>query len=838
MNQDFDLNVELDIDDFEFDEYYPEEAWDAIAQAEGLSVSTDKVITDKFAAFVGQVSNDEFLSAIFGNTFTSANPLVCKKKGDPDLGGWFAKKWPCNTNAHDLNWYALPGLYKPDNLGRYRAKKELSVAVHAVMVDDVGTKVSSEHFATCPPSWAIETSPGNCQYGYILVQPITDLDVADKLKEKLIEAELCDSGATGGTARWMRLPVAINGRPKYGKPSPKCLLVQWRPELKYTVDQLYSAFGLQRVQVAPPNNTATTTVNRPPGQTQLSDDAASVIEALQAKGLYKSALGSGKHDIRCPWVNGHTDAADNGAAYFEPNQKYPTGGFKCHHSHGSLFHIRQLKEHLGLIDTTPATTINKQPQKLPPALRPVPALDPLDLPVAIRDAAIDLADRLQCPIDYLVVAMLSAAGAVIGNKVGIFPYANDESWDVYPALWGGIVGDPGSKKSPSLQAAHVPLRHLENLASQKYANDKQAFEMAMDQHDLALAAWNKNKGLGLKPTAPVAPKRERYIVHDSTYQALGVMLADNPRGILALADELSGLLQSLDTSGQEAARGFYLTGWSGTGGYSFDRIGRGSITLDRYCLSVFGGFQPDRIKAYVQLSQRGSSKNDGLLQRFQLLVWPDHLGNIKFVDRTPDQVAIDRYHKAVLSLPDLATSNIVGAKRLPNDSQLLHFDPDAQQLFNTWFLQNEKMLISGTIESARQSHFAKYRSLVPALALLFHLLDDMHAGPVCENCLAKAISFAKYLKKHADRIYASVSGHDHAAVRLLAERLLDGQLANGFTCRTLTLKGWSGLSTKEQAQTAIDALVEFGWLVETEIRAGGRPSLKYALHQDATNDLL
>jgi len=33
-------------------------------------------------------------------------------------------------------------------------------------------------------------------------------------------------------------------------------------------------------------------------------------------------------------------------------------------------------------------------------------------------------------------------------------------------------------------------------------------------------------------------------------------------------------------------------------------------------------------------------------------------------------------------------------------------------------------------------------------------------------------------------------------------------------------------------------LVEFGWLVETEIRSGGRPSLKYALHQDASNDLL
>ena len=100
------------------------------------------------------------------------------------------------------------------------------------------------------------------------------------------------------------------------------------------------------------------------------------------------------------------------------------------------------------------------------------------------------------------------------------------------------------------------------------------------------------------------------------------------------------------------------------------------------------------------------------------------------------------------------------------------------------------------------------------------------------------MAFADYLKKHADRIYASVSGHDHAAVRMLAERLLSGQLPDGFTCRTLTLKGWAGLATKEQAQAAIDALVEYNWLIETEIRSGGRPTVKYALNPQASTTLL
>ena len=821
MSQDFDLNTELDTGDFDFDEYYPEEALDMLAEA---------------AAGVGPVSNDDFLTAIFGRTFTVAHPLVCKKPGDPDLGGWTANKWPCNTNVPAMNWYALPSLYRADDSGRYRAKKELAVSVHAVMVDDVGTKVSAEKFVNCPPSWAIETSPGNCQYGYIFSEPITELEVADNLKEQLIAAQLCDSGATGGAARWMRLPVAINGKPKYGKTSPKCHLVQWRPELKYSVEELRMRMGL-KTQKATSSNTPVTLQSSSSVAFPVSDDAQLVIEALKSKGIYKSALGSGKHDITCPWVHGHSDSADNGTAYFEPSLKYPTGGFKCHHSHGGLFHIRELKEFLEIGTEPIEAARHRQPQKLPSALRPVQALAPNDLPDAIRDAVIDLADRLQCPPDYLVVAMLTAAGAVVGNKVGIFPYANDESWEVYPALWGGIVGDPGSKKTPSLQHALKPLQHLDNLASQKYAQDVQAHKLATQQHEKAIAAWNKNKTGTLKPIPPVEPKRERYVVHDSTYQALGIILADNPRGILALADELSGLLQSLDTAGQEAARGFYLTGWSGTGGYSFDRVGRGSITLERYCLSVFGGFQPDRVKAYVQFTQRGSSKNDGLLQRFQLIVWPDSAGDFQLVDRTPNQAAINKYHQAVISQPTKTSQPILGARTLPNGSQLLHFSPSAQEIFNAWYVKNETMLAKGTLDSARQSHFAKYRSLVPALALLFHLLDG-HTGPVCEDCLTRALSFAKYLKSHANRIYASISGHDHAAVRLLAERLLDGQLPDGFTCRTLTLKGWSGLSTKDQASGAIDALVEYGWLIEEEIRSGGRPSVKYSLNPNASADLL
>jgi hypothetical protein len=339
------------------------------------------------------------------------------------------------------------------------------------------------------------------------------------------------------------------------------------------------------------------------------------------------------------------------------------------------------------------------------------------------------------------------------------------------------------------------------------------------------------------PTAPVEPKRPRLVVNDTTYQAMGVILEHNPAGVLVVGDELSGLLQSLDTAGQEAARGFWLSGWSGTQGYSFDRIGRATIILTRYCISVFGGFQPDRIKGYVKQAQSGSSGNDGLLQRFQLLVWPDPLGVIKLVDRLPDKAAMNRYNQAVLRLRNLSQSDLPSAGVNSHQSLLLHFSKDAQEIHDQWYLLNEEMISSGKLDASRQSHFAKYRSMVPALSLLFHLLDE-HPGPVCSDCFVKAARFSQVLKKHAERIYASAAGYDHAPARTLAEHLLKGDFPDGFTCRELVAKGWTGLGDTTRAQAAVDTLLDYGWLFSATVRGPHRTSVRFYLNPMATANLL
>ncbi len=465
-----------------------------------------------------------------------------------------------------------------------------------------------------------------------------------------------------------------------------------------------------------------------------------------------------------------------------------------------------------------------QPQPLPNSLRKVKALDVSCLPATVRGAVNDIAERLSCPVDYVATSLLVGAGAIVGNRVGILPKQYDDTWEVYPAFWGGIVGPPGSMKTPVQHETMKPLRHIEEQESIAYANALATYQAVKKQFEKDLAAFKAGK-LTTIPVEPQGPQKPRLIVNDTTYQALGEILAANPRGVLVHGDELSGLLHSLDTAGQEAARGFYLSGWGGTGSYNFDRIGRGSIGLTHYALSVFGGFQPDKIKHYVRMAQSGSSQNDGLLQRFQLLVWPDLSREFDLVDRAPDQVALAAMHTAMLKLRGSAK----GGQLNKHGSHLLHFDTEAQEVFNAWYVANENQLRKDGLAPAEQSHFAKYRSLVPGLALLFHLLEG-HEAAVCSKCLTGALNFALYLKSHAQRVYSAVHGADGASAHALVGRLIKSDLASGFTLRSVYTKGWRDLSDNNKVKQGLDQLVELGWLRERDVATGGRGRIEYDIN--------
>lgn len=295
------------------------------------------------------VSNAEFLTAIFHAIPEGARPGVVSFPGNPadvPSKAWFARPAGAATPPTGNNYFGLSSYYN-DEAGQFRRTKKTFAALHAVMLDDLGTKVDRERVAL-PLSWLIETSVGNYQAGYILADPINDASTADRFMTAIIAAGLCDPGANGPTARLARLPVAINGKTA---PAFECRLVEWSPDRRYSVQELVDGLGLELPEAGRPKKSRTRTER--PADTHddvyiAAPSANPVIKALREKGLYKLPLGNGKHDITCPWVSEHTDAHDGGTAYFEPDDGFPLGGFKCMHSHGDRLHIRDLLTHLGV----------------------------------------------------------------------------------------------------------------------------------------------------------------------------------------------------------------------------------------------------------------------------------------------------------------------------------------------------------------------------------------------------------------------------------------------------------------------------------------------------------
>ena len=312
-----------------------------------------------------QITNAEFIAAVFPNLPEAAFVAVCSKSGDPNdnARGWTARRFdPAASNlSPGTNNYVGCSTFYPRDDGSFKARKAKFAACHFLMFDDLGTKVSLGRLDGFELSWLIETSPGNHQGGIIFAEPITDGPMAVRLLKAVIDNELCDAGSSGPLSRWARLPVAINGKPKYvneaGVPF-QCRLLEWRPDIRYTPQEIVDRLQLEFAPADRPKRTAKPSASSGGARGGIGNAANNVltpkaaenpvVAVLKARSLYKKSLDSGKHDMTCPWVQEHTDALDRGAAYFEPDELYPVGGFCCLHSHREKYHIQELLEFLGV----------------------------------------------------------------------------------------------------------------------------------------------------------------------------------------------------------------------------------------------------------------------------------------------------------------------------------------------------------------------------------------------------------------------------------------------------------------------------------------------------------
>lgn len=305
------------------------------------------------------------------------------------------------------------------------------------------------------------------------------------------------------------------------------------------------------------------------------------------------------------------------------------------------------------------------------------------------------------------------------------------------------------------------------------------------------------------------------------------ILAANPAGVLVVRDELTGWLAQLDRTGREGERAFCLEAWNGDSSHDIDRIGRGSIRVPHCCMSLLGGIQPGRLRSYLADALKDGPSNDGLMQRFQVLVWPDEPATWTYIDRPPNAAAVAQAQAVYGRLTAMDAEA----------SKLYRFGADAQALFEAWMAALEPRIRGGELHPALVAHLSKYRSLMPSLALLFALADGEQATVSLAHA-QQAAAWCEYLESHATRVYACIVSPALRAAGELSRRLAGGWRAKEGFCsaRDVYNNGWSGLGTPEEARAALDVLEDAGWVRRLDIApnpTGGRPTEMYEINPNA-----
>jgi hypothetical protein len=317
------------------------------------------------------VNNATFLSTVFGEDKLRA--FVTGFKQDPSGDYDRAEKGKMwgggevrngggtkikNAVAKGLNTFVTISVFEVGDDGRARRTKDLHSKTYLVVADDIsagaepgpGSKWANNGILDLvyglKPSYILETSPGNTQWGWILSTGEERRWLIERIQDRMIELGLAkdakDPGMRGVT-RYVRLPEGFNTKSKYlnhDQCDPErgfpCTMLEWNPEVRYTAEEIASALDVDMSEPEEPaRQLALTHANINP-----EDDP--VLAALESEGMIKSALPGkrGGWDITCPWVDEHSGGVDDGTAYFaagyvdrSTGQQYERGGFACHHGH-------------------------------------------------------------------------------------------------------------------------------------------------------------------------------------------------------------------------------------------------------------------------------------------------------------------------------------------------------------------------------------------------------------------------------------------------------------------------------------------------------------------------
>ncbi len=405
------------------------------------------------------------------------------------------------------------------------------------------------------------------------------------------------------------------------------------------------------------------------------------------------------------------------------------------------FRAEAMRDYPGSVDGVDSVdSVDSVSRKLPSA-EPFP-VDAL--PGPCRKLAREAAAAISCPPDLVAVPMLVTLGSAIGNSRVV---KLKGGWEEGATLYGAAIADPGEKKTPALKEAVRPAMKQQAALRNTYREKQDEYKRECREYEVERKDAAK-QGI-VAPPPPEEPTMQRTVVEDTTVEALAVVLEGNPRGVLAIRDELAGWVHSMNqykSAGKGADRQFWLSAWSNSEAV-VDRKSRGEpLMLPRPFASVFGSIQPG------VLPELGQGREDGLLDRFLFATrtpYPRGGLTTKLPSQPEPSTRVYTMGYAIYTCERTST-----ATRTPCAS-CWHRTPNRYQ-------HREEMEPPG-FPARLKGPWSKLEGYIARLCLILataRAVDGSTAERVEVDDVLRALVLLDYFKSHARRVYVGLYGEN------------------------------------------------------------------------------
>ena len=272
------------------------------------------------------ITPEDFLQSVFSLSELDGNQVMLTYR-PPDGGGWYNRVFSGNGRRRiaigtKTSYFCVSTVAQGSTKRRAQDVREAWV----VVCDDVTTKC---YTPPVRPSYIIETSEKNYQYGY-LIEPF---DVStpegrieyDSVLFSLVKAGYNDPGCRSAT-RVVRLPGSLHSTGFVAR------VIEWSPERIWDLGALLPEMQVDQVY---PTSGGGAGCAANAGRYERLDDVIDPVYAWLCD--HNRVLGHNDAwvHIECPWRDTHTGGAQGvGDTSFSP-EEYNTAApaFKCQHGH-------------------------------------------------------------------------------------------------------------------------------------------------------------------------------------------------------------------------------------------------------------------------------------------------------------------------------------------------------------------------------------------------------------------------------------------------------------------------------------------------------------------------